>query len=84
MSKNRPQNPVYPVDAKAYDVCLPKVVCGHCGAILTLRLSREHRRIRCCACEGMNEISCVAGEWQARAVESQMRSTGNLPSPATD
>ncbi|MCC5877296.1 MAG: hypothetical protein JJU11_13825 [Candidatus Sumerlaeia bacterium] len=67
MTPNRPQNPVYPVDEKTYDVCLPKVACGHCGAILMVRLCKGSRRLRCCACNEMNEVFHLDGKWQARA-----------------
>lgn len=74
MASNRPQNPVYAVDAKAYDACLPKVICGHCGAVLSLRMSKDRRRLRCCACGNFNDVYQVDGVWKA----------GQRPGPGAD
>lgn len=64
MPANRPQNPVYTVDARAYDACLPKVVCAHCGAVMSLRTSKEPRRLRCSACGCLNHVIRVNGVWK--------------------
>lgn len=67
MSRPVPQNPVYPVDANAWDACLPKGACGRCGTIIAVRGARAGMVVACPACGARHTLVRRGEGWSLQA-----------------
>lgn len=77
MAPRPPQNPIYPVDPTAFQVCLPKVCCPSCGTVMTLPYRKATGRVfPCTNCGTLLRIEAGEG-CPARAV----RFEGDPPEP---
>jgi hypothetical protein len=64
MTGDRPQNPVFQVNADAVDACAPKVICPACGTVLIVKARREGFRRRCQACATQLQYHLEGAAWR--------------------
>lgn len=71
-NRNRPQNPIFPVDPMVLASCLPKAVCAACGIVMPLRNPQHLQIIRCRDCSARLIVE-NAGEdgWTCRVAPAE-------------